>query len=325
MDKNCLKRHLHEESNSASDGEGLLTPRKQPNIQRKSFESSTVNPSLIVASAPPAVYGALNSSSDAECLPEYQKQHYFPRKALEFENLDTLPKESATATTESDDTEIQKIDSGNAPTKTTRVSGFEISTATLKVDVDNETEEDSLKDSVAKALKMTYMNNYANKYSKELLFAVDVMTLVRHLNNLECRYIIYATSGNAPISPCNDTLDQALGIMWTSINNKFGHIFESQMINKGDSYWNFQNMILNMAEREENEEYDEKSFLKYCLILAQWAVCAESAGVSDAREFIPLVICRTIHSLKDSGKLPSNFWERIAEKALDIINEAEGL
>ncbi|GBM50610.1 hypothetical protein AVEN_70246-1 [Araneus ventricosus] len=323
---------LHETSNSSCVAECLPRPRKQPNIRRKSLECAVMDPSPKEAATVTTEYDdAEIQKNDSENAPirktEKSDLEISSAATSKVENMkedDHQCDKNTLVGTKSSKKEI--ID----PSQEKKLSTNAGSTSETQNNatgwyVVSETEEDSPEKAAAKALELEYMNKYASECSEELLFAIDVMTLVRYLNNLECKYIMYATSGNAPTSPCDDTLDQALKKIWAYIKNRFGHIFESQMKNKAINYQRFQEMMLYMAETEEQGMYDEKSFLTYCLVIAQWAVCAENNGVSEARDFIPLVTCRTIQNLKDSGKLPSNFWERIAEKALDIINGIERL
>ncbi|KAF8787549.1 hypothetical protein HNY73_009132 [Argiope bruennichi] len=292
MEKGCPKRSLHEEANSSSSDESSPSPTKQLHIRKYAvLNLSPKESSTSTTSFKPEIHGNVSERASTSGNESY---------GLQLLSTEASKKEH-----------IKKYEPQGA------VGGL------VSKDWGTESEEDSPEDAPANALKREYMKKYASEYSKELLFAVDVMTLARHLNQLPCKWIIYVTGGKPPKSPCDDVLEEALGILWAETKDDLAEIFKLQLKFKRIDYALFQKMVLHMAQKAEQKLYDERSFLFYCMSLAHWAVFAELSGVTDAPEFVPLVICRTIQKLKDSGKLPVNFWERIAETALDITTGTE--
>ncbi|KAF8787547.1 hypothetical protein HNY73_009130 [Argiope bruennichi] len=170
-----------------------------------------------------------------------------------------------------------------------------------------------LKSKCAKWIENKFTDKYGRHFSEDLVFAVDVVMLIRNLNGLSFQYIIYPTTNSAPESPCNKTIDRAL----TLIRNRYADILNSQILdamNGEGSYKKFQTFLLKMT-RDWEEHFEEREFLFHCAMIGQWAVCAEKMGVKQATYFAPLVICRMIHRLRIWTTISPRFWKNLVNAA----------
>ncbi|GIY46610.1 uncharacterized protein CEXT_433661 [Caerostris extrusa] len=165
-------------------------------------------------------------------------------------------------------------------------------------------------DNTDKHLNFIFWNSYGRRYTEELVFAMDVMTVVGRLNHMPFDASKYSTTGDKPTSPCDETVKKAIEKIWAYMKDKTKRLFdERNFVQCSD----VQLLILRLADDNEWQAYTDTRFLSYCVVLSELAVHAARIGFEKVPYFAPLVMCSTVKNIEKRGIFRSKFWQSIVE------------
>lgn len=172
--------------------------------------------------------------------------------------------------------------------------------------------------SVNKSQEDKWMIRYTKIYTRELIFAVDVMSFVLQENHLRFQNFIYP---NCLGIPCKSDFDEVMrtfvALTLTKYNASTQELLERNINVVQPSYREFKAFVNSIAISK--EVFKGETFLEFCVVMAQMSALGFLYGLQKAPDFGIMLICRAYSNFEVKGLLPEDPWKVLRDAATNGI------
>lgn len=172
--------------------------------------------------------------------------------------------------------------------------------------------------SVNKVQEDKWMIRYTKIYTRELIFAVDVMSFVLQENHLRFKNFIYP---NCLGIPCKSDFDEIMrtfvALTLTKYTESTQELLERNINIVQPSYTEFKAFVNSIAIGK--EVFKGETFLEFCVVIAQMSALGFLYGLQKTPDFGIMLICRAYSNFEMKGLLPEDPWKVLKDAATNLI------